>query len=177
MQTLGQRAAAAALEQVDFEKAAGLPRWLEGALFALGMGNMGHAVVKSEVPVISAAMQVLRKRPADLAQLHANAPIPLRPVKMADHAEDRALERTQIDPAYIRELRQFIHEQKDLPQIPLYHPLRGGFQGYATLTPVGRRHVVSTVLGPSMKPKGVPLSAVLPGVKVPEPALRKAEHA
>ena len=97
--------------------------------------------------------------------------------KAADHPVDRAMERTQIDPAYIKDLRQFIRAQPDLPKIPLYHPLRGGFQGYATFTPAGKHHVVSTVLSPAMKPKGVPLSSVLAGVKVPEPKLRKEKHA
>ena len=213
--------------------ASGLPRWAEGALFALGMGNMGHSIAHTQVPLLGASMQVTQKRPSDLEQLLSKAPMKAPPPaldtppkigamaaeevakgmrvekehnkddaetkkivedhlrehpdyytrleqcfgKAADHPVDRAMERTQIDPAYIKDLRQFIRAQPDLPKIPLYHPLRGGFQGYATFTPAGKHHVVSTVLSPAMKPKGVPLSSVLAGVKVPEPKLRKEKHA
>lgn len=89
----------------------------------------------------------------------------------ASHAEERAVERTKMDPRYVSQLEAFLHDKK-LPPIPLHIAIPGG--GHVALSPAGKRHVVSTVLGPGMKPKGVPLSSVLKAGRIPSPTLKAA---
>src|SRR5277367_5359014 len=80
---------------------------------------------------------------------------------MDRHAIIRARQRTRIDPGYIFKLEKFIKD-KPLPQVDLYHPVKGGEEGYIIFKPVGNKHVVSTVYASHMKPKkGVPLSSYI----------------
>ena len=92
-------------------------------------------------------------------------------VRVADHPSDRAMQRSKLDPAYLKDLNAFLASKK-LPPIPLHFPSPDG--SVIALSPVGKRHIVSTVLAPGMKPKGVPLASVLHDVKPPVPYLRKA---
>ena len=92
-------------------------------------------------------------------------------VKEAAHAHDRIRIRTKIDPKFVKHMERFCNKH-DLPKIKLYHPLMGGTQGYITMSPIRGRHVVTTVLAPHMKPKGVPLTSVT-DLKIPEPKYRK----
>lgn len=85
--------------------------------------------------------------------------LPMRSTKTATrHAEQRAVERTKLDPAYIKQLEEFLRD-KDLPAVPLYHRTPDG--AILALKPAGGQHVVATTLAQGMRPKGLPLSSVL----------------
>lgn len=79
--------------------------------------------------------------------------------KIADHADERLRQRTDLPPEALRALRLRVsRQQRQLDPNRTYHFWWPG-HGSAVIGPVGRtrRHVVKTVLGPAMSPPGMPL--------------------
>jgi hypothetical protein len=73
--------------------------------------------------------------------------------KLAGHVEDRIAERAPGAEPEVNTLRAKLRNMK-LRKGQTYHiPLKRG-RGYAVVGDVGDRHVVKTVLGPSMRPPG-----------------------
>lgn len=85
--------------------------------------------------------------------------------KLADHADDRRQERTDLTPAEVAALKARVRKLQPLllPDATYHHGWSG--RGYAVVGPVGRKrkkHVVKTILSPTMTPPGSPLPSIPP---------------
>ena len=75
------------------------------------------------------------------------------PIKTAGHVEDRIAQRAPGSTYEVAKIKAAIPMMK-LRRGQTYHvPLKGG-KGYVVIGDVGKKHVVKTVLGPSMRPPG-----------------------